>query len=194
MWDQIFDIKSLVERGYDAVGYLVIALIGTILFLIRLGLAMFGGDADLDTDGGVDFDTDSAFTMFSTLSILAFFMGTGWMGLACRIDWNIGRLASSLISAGFGLAMMLAASGLTYATRKLNRHIDYDVSTAVGRTARVYLTVPEKGKGHGQVEVVVSGRKKILRAQSHGPELAAFSDVRVLEVRDDETLIVEPLA
>ena len=57
----------------------------------------------------------------------------------------------------------------------------------------VYLTIPQRGKGHGQVEVSVSGRKKILRALSVKDEIAAFADVKVLEVRDDQTLVVEPL-
>ena len=74
-----------------------------------------------------------------------------------------------------------------------HRHIDYDVATAVGHTCRVYLTIPEKGQGHGQVEASVSGRKKIITAISTGPKIAAFADVNVVEARDDGTLIVEPL-
>jgi len=191
MWELIFDWPALIDRGADAVAYLVMAMVGTILFLLRLGLAMVGGaDGDFDTD--TSFDSDVSFTFFSVLSILAFFMGAGWMGLACRLDWGMGRFASTLSAAGFGMAMMFAASGLTYLTRRLNREIGYDVHTAVGSTCRVYLTLPQRGSGHGQVEVTVSGRKKILRAISNGPEIEAFADVRVIEVRDDDTLVVEP--
>lgn len=187
----LFDWQAMAERGADAVVYAVMALAGTLLFLVRLAMALFSGDGDGHSDMSID--SDASFSMFSLLSILAFFMGAGWMGLACRLDWGVGRLGSSLVSTGFGFAMMLAASGMMYLTRRLNRDIRYDVGTAVGHTARVYLTVPAKGNGHGQVEVSVSGRKKVLRAQSTGPEIAAFRDVRVVEVRDDETLIVEPL-
>ncbi len=194
MWDLLFDWPGLVERGSDTVIYFVLAGIGTLLFLIRLGFAFFsGGDGDFDTDVHAAAHSDGSFTLFSVLSVLAFFMGTGWMGLACRLDWGLGRLASALLASGFGVGMMLAASGLAYATRRLNRDIDYDVATAIGRTGRVYLTVPEKGKGLGQVEISVSGRKKVLRATSAGPSIEAFADVKVLEVRDDETLVVEPL-
>ncbi len=191
--DLILDWPALVQRGYDSVAYLVMAAVGTLLFLIRLGFAMFAGDGgDFDTD--VDFDTDASFTTFSLLSILAFFMGAGWMGLACRLDWGLGRLASALISAGFGFALLMAASLMTAWMRRLNRHIDYDVRTAIGRTGRVYLTIPERGQGHGQIEITVSGRKKILRAISSEGKIDAFADVKVLETRDDETLVVEPLS
>jgi len=200
MWDLLFDFKGLLERGYDAAAYGVLAVVATLLFLIRLGLALFGGDAgdggdfDVDVDAHAGGDSDSTFTLFSMLSILAFFMGAGWMGLAARLDWALGRLPSSLLATGFGLLMMVAASAMMYGVRRLNREVGYDLGTAMGRVGRVYLTVPAKGAGHGQVEISVSGRKKILRAASAGPALEAFRDVRVVAVREeDETLVVEPL-
>jgi hypothetical protein len=192
MWDLIFDWRALIALGYDTAVYLIIALVGTLLFLIRLGFTYFGGaGGDFEVDG--DFDSDASFSYFSVLSILAFFMGAGWMGLACRLDWGFGRLTSSLLSAGFGFAMMVAASGLSYMARRLNLTIDYDVRTAIGRTGRVYLTIPEKGKGHGQVEVSVSGRRKVVNAVSAGPRLEAFSDVQIVDARDDDTLVAGPL-
>jgi hypothetical protein len=196
MLDSILDWSRLTELGADVTAYFILAATGTVLFLIRLGMALFLGDGGDAVDGDMDLDvgghSDAAFSFFSVLSILAFFMGAGWMGLACRLDWEMGRVGSALLSAGFGGAMMTTASGLTYFTRRLNKESRYDLATAVGKTARVYLTIPEKGKGHGQVEVSVSGRRKIIRASSTGPELVAFSDVEVVSVRDDDSLIVEP--
>ena len=193
MWDLLFDFSGLVERGFDTAAYAVMALVGTGLFVIRLAVASLFGDAGGDADMGDGFDTDASFTIFSVLSILAFFMGAGWMGLACRLDWGLGRAPSAIIAMGTGVLMMAFASSLMYLTRRLNRRVDYDLETAVGKTARVYLTIPEKGAGDGQVEVSVSGRKKVLRASSTGPAIEAFADVRVLQVRDDGTLMVEPL-
>jgi hypothetical protein len=194
MWDLLFNWSELVERGADAATYFVLAAVATLLFLIRLGLSMFHGDlSDFDTSlehGGA---SDAAFSVFSTLSILAFFMGAGWMGLACRLEWDVSRVLSAICATGFGSVMMLMASGLMYLSRKLNREVNYEVKTAIGRTAKVYLTIPEKGRGSGQVEVVVSGRRKVLGATSTGPTIAAFADVKVVDVRDDETLVVEPL-
>ena len=190
---KIFDWQALLEQGADAVAYSVMAAVGTLLFLGRLALALIGGDGDVD--GEMDgFDSDVSFTMFSVLSILAFFMGSGWMGLACRLDWGLGRLLSAVIASGFGFVMLLAASGMTYATRRLNTTIEYDLATAIGKIGRVYLTIPARGEGQGQIEISVSGRKKVLKAASNGAEIAAFVDVKVLEVRDDDTLIVEPLS
>ena len=146
--DVIFDWQQLVDRGTDVVIYFVMGAVGTLLFVIRLALASFGGgDAEFDTDLDSGVDSDASFSFFSLLSILAFFMGAGWMGLACRLDFEMGSLGSAMSATGFGLGMMLLASGLTYATRRLNKRIDYDMQTAIGRTGRAYVTIPEKGQG-----------------------------------------------
>lgn len=197
-WNVLFDWSEMVKLGGDAVTYAIMAGVGTLLFVLRLVLAMFGGDggdADLDMDvshGGGD-ATDASFTLFSLLSVMAFIMGTGWMGLACRIDWELSRPLSVFIAVSFGVVMMFLASGLMFMTRRLNRNVSYDVKTAVGRTARVYMKIPPKGGGAGKVQVSVSGRLMTVNAVSAGPELAAFADVRVVGTRDDETLVVGPV-
>lgn len=192
MMDLIFNWPALLALGYDAMVYVVMAFAGTLLFLVRLGLTYFGGGgSDFDLDA--DFDSDASFSFLSVLSILGFFMGAGWMGLACRLDWRLGRLSSSLIAAGFGVAMMLAASAMSYGARRLDRTIEYDMRSAVGCIATVYLPIPEKGQGTGQVQVSVSGRKKVVRAVSAGPRFEAFTEVRVVEARDDATLVAGPI-
>ena len=186
-----WDWSNLVALGGDAVTYSAMALVGTVLFLLRLALAMFGdvlGDFEIDADTG----TDASFTLFSLLSVMAFIMGTGWMGLACRFDWGLSRPVSVVIAVGFGALMMFLAAGLMYVTRSLNRTVTYDLQTAVGKTARVYMAIPARDAGQGQVQVTVSGRLMTLDAVSDGPALDAFTDVLVVDVRDDQTLIVAP--
>ena len=177
----------------DVLIYLIMALIGTTFFVIRLALALFfGGDGDIDgdlADGGAG---DGAFNMFSVLSILAFFMGAGWMGLTCRIDWELSSMMSAVSATGFGFVLMLMASGLMAFARKLNRAVEYDVNTAIGKTANVYMSIPMKGDGKGKIQVAVSGRLKTMDAVSIGPPIKEFSSVTVISVRDDGTFIVEP--
>ncbi len=192
----LFDWAQITAAGPDAVVYFLMATIGTLLFMIRLALAlMAGGDFDMDMDvedGGLGHG-DGAFTVFSLLSVLAFFMGAGWMGLAARFDFRLGGPMSAILASAFGFGMMLLASGMMFLTRRLNQDKDYDIETAVGRTARVYLPIPEKGKGMGQVQVTISGRRKVLPAISAGPAFESFSEVTVQSVMDDETLIVKPM-
>lgn len=191
IFELLFNWKDAVEYGTDVTAYLIMALVGTVFFVLRLLLALFVGDGG-DGDVGMDADGDSGFSFFSLLSVLAFFMGAGWMGLTCRIDWGMSSFASAVAATGFGTAMMGLASGLMFATRKLNQTVEYDLATAVGRTARVYLSVPARGAGRGQIEVDVSGRRKIVEAISNGGKIPQFTSVRVVEVRDDGAMVVEP--
>lgn len=192
VWDIFTNWNDMVQLGGDAVTYAVMAGVGTLLFVIRLVMAMFGGDGG-DFDADIDAGTDASFTLFSLLSVMAFIMGTGWMGLACRIDWGLSRPVSVIIAVSFGVLMMFLASGLMFWTRKLNRTVTYDVKSAIGKTAHVYMRIPARGEGQGKVQVSVSGRLMTVNAVSNGPELAAFADVRVVDTRDDETLVVGPI-
>jgi hypothetical protein len=192
MWDFLTDWSELVKRGGDAVTYFLMAAVGTTLFLIRLIVGLFGGDSG-DFDAEAVSGTDGSFNLFSLLSVLAFIMGTGWMGLAARIDWGLSRPVSVLIAVSFGTTMMFLAAFLMSLTRRLNREVTYDMKTAVGRTARTYMTVPAKGAGLGKVQVSVSGRLMTVDAASVGPTIPEFADVKVVDVRDDHTLIVAPL-
>lgn len=178
----------------DVVAYLVMALVGTVFFVLRLVIALFfGGDSgDLDGDLGDVGHADSAFSMFSLLSILAFFMGAGWMGLTCRVDWELGSMVSAMAATGFGLALMIMASALMAFARSLNQVVEYDLNTAVGHVASVYMSIPARGEGRGQIKVTVSGRLKMMDAISNGPPISEFKSVKVLSVRDDGTFVVEP--
>lgn len=194
--DVLLNWTDALSFGMDVVVYLIMALVGTLFFVLRLVFALFfGGDSgDIDGDLSATGHADSAFSMFSLLSILAFFMGAGWMGLTCRVDWGLSSMVSAMSAAGFGMALMVLASALMAFARSLNRVVEYDVNTAVGRTASVYMSIPERGKGRGQIKVTVSGRLKMMDAVSNGPRIPEFRTVKVLSVGDDGTFVVEPEA
>jgi hypothetical protein len=192
--DVLFNWTDALSFGVDVVVYLIMALVGTLFFVLRLVVALFfGGDGgDIDGDLGDAAHADSAFSMFSLLSILAFFMGAGWMGLTCRVDWGLSGIVSAMSAAGFGIVLMGMASGLMAFARSLNQVVEYDVNTAIGKTASVYMTIPERGQGRGQIKVTVSGRLKMMEAISSGPRIPEFHTVKVLSVGDDGTFVVEP--
>ena len=193
--------NNIVGTGTDAVVYFSIAVIATFLFVARLVLMLFGaddGDIDIGSDAldgadGSHMGSGAAFNLFSLLAILAFFMGLGWMGLACRLTWELGASLSAFLSMGTGVGMMVLASTMMMYVKRMEHFVEYDAKTSIGRTGRVYLTIPGDGKAGGQVEISISGRRKIMNAKTKGEELAAFTSVKVIEVGDDETLVVEPV-
>ncbi|MEM9882634.1 MAG: hypothetical protein AAF800_06935 [Planctomycetota bacterium] len=182
-----------VQVGVDAVIYAALALAGTALFLLRLGISLIfgGGGGDFDVE---DLDHGGGFPLISLLSLTAFFMGAGWMGLIARVDWEMSPTPAAFASGGFGFALMLLSASLMFGARKLTQDVTYDVRTAVGRTGQCYMSIPARGEGAGQVRVSVSGRSMIVPAVSEGPAVDAFADVTVVDARDDETLVVRPVA
>lgn len=178
----------------DASVYFVMALIGTALVVLRFILMLVGGDH------GGDFHLETAdsavghgggFSLFSLLSILAFMSGAGWMGVICRVELKLSSFLTAFIAGGFGFGLMATISFLLYQMRKFNEVGHYDVKNTIGQTGRVYLQIPARGKGRGQVEISVDGRRKVLFAVTDGAEIASFATVRVVGVESDETLRVE---
>lgn len=190
--DAIFDSFS------DKTIYFSMAAVGTILFGIRLLLMLVFGlddggdfDVDVDADGGGIEAHGGDFSLFSSISILSFMMGAGWLGLTARIEWGVAPVAAAVYAALFGFALMLFSSFMVWQMRKLSSAGGYDVNDCVGKVGRVYLKVPPKGQGRGQVQITVSGSQKILDAVSTGEEIESFAAVRVIEVQETETLVVE---
>ena len=190
----MFDLERFAEIGSDVTAYFWLAVFATLVYLVKFGLDLFGADSDAASDPSdldADLDTDASFALVSVLSVLAFLMGCGWMGLAARAGWGLGATLSALAAVGFGTAMMFLSAGLMFWARGMTHVARYNVKTAVGTTGKVYLTVPAKGEGRGQIEVVVSGRRKVMDAVSASAAIPAFSPARVVRVRDDDVFVVE---
>jgi len=194
-WKVLVNFDDLLAIGPDAVVYLAFAVIGTAIFLLRLAAALFLGvdaDVDVDFDADADIGHGAGFGLISLFSITAFIMGAGWAGLAARIEWGLGTIGAGVAAAGIGFAMMLMAAGIMFVMRKAQHEVKIDHQTAVGKTGTAYQNIPAKGRGVGKVRVTVSEQSMIVRAVSAGPAIASFASVKILDVRDDKTFIVEP--
>lgn len=193
----MFEIEQYLDVGFDAAVYFVFAFVATVLYLIKLGLEFFVGSADVDFDldgAEASMDSGAAFSLFSVLSVLAFFMGVGWMGLVSRLSWELGGILSALLSTGFGTGLLMLTAGLMYGIRRMTHVPRYEVKSAIGQIGKVYLTIPPKGQGQGQVEVTVSGRRKVMAATSADQEIDAFEPARIVGVKQGGVFVVEHAA
>jgi len=187
----IFDFAELSSVGFDCVIYSSLAIVGTLVFLIRLLLMSF---LDIEGTGEIEVGEGGGYGMgiLSLLSVTAFMMTAGWVGLGLRLDLGWSVLPSAAVSIGSGAAVMVGTGVAVISLKRLAQEKRYDVASAVGRTGQVYMTIPEGGAG--QVRVSVSGRSMIVPARCEGEALPAFTDVKVASVRDDGVLIVERLS
>jgi hypothetical protein len=82
---------------------------------------------------------------------------------------------------------------LLNAVQKMETSGNLSMSSAVGREADVYATVPAKGEGRGQVRVVVDTRERIVQATSDGPSIKTGARVKVVQAHADNSIIVTPV-
>lgn len=177
--------------------YIGCAALGLMTLLLQLALSIFGvGDhdgADGSTDMHGEIHDGSGFSLFSVRAVaafLAFFGLTGWWSTASGFSAVRGA-GLSLLS---GLVVMAAVAWLVSQQKRLNVEGNVDPRNAVGETASVYLRVPERGGGHGKIQVKVQGRTVELSAISSGEAIPTGAIVKVLRLVTPDTVEIAPIA
>lgn len=187
----------------DNAGWFAVpALVGTVLFLIRIVMLLVGGghmgDFHAGDAGGVHMggaadhhsDSSEAFKAVSLQSIIAFMMGFGWAALGAYRGSQLSTLLSIAIGIGGGVAMVWLLGIMLKGMYDLQSSGNIDIHAAVGQEGDVYLTVPCRGEGRGQVRVTLQARQRIWNAITDGEALPTSTRVRVTRVNDDNTLTV----
>ncbi len=158
---------------------------------------MFDGDvtgdaADMVQDGGnpADFGT----LKFLTLqTIVTFLTVSSWVSIVC-VSGGLMPVAGIAIGAVCGFIMMFIVAKLVQMSARLAEDGTLNLRNAIGETATVYLTIPEKGNGEGKVTMQVQGRFCEFDAVNAGDTpLKTGTQVIVTDVLGD-TLVVESTA
>lgn len=172
-----------------------VAFVASLFFGITLLLLFVGGDGGVDVDTDFDVpdgggDGNSSFKLLSLQGVVGFGMGWGWGSLVAfrslGWSWNASAMAGVVIGSvfvgmlwlGFRLVYGLAGDGNVY------RH------DAVGHVGSVTVALPEAGTG--RVRLVIRNRQREFRATGGGTAIPSQTAVRVMSVRDDGVLEVEP--
>jgi len=172
-----------------------IGAISSLVLSIQLVLSMIGGDMD-----GIDADLDlaeggegGASGILSVRTIGAFFTGFGWTG-ASMTDYGYGLGITTVVSAVVGSALLAMVFYLMAYLHSLRQEGTLDYSNTIGKVGSVYLPIPPNRKGLGQIEVTVQGRLSIVKAVTdHDKKIGNRVAVRVTELVDQQTILVEPL-
>lgn len=170
--------------------YYYVAMFSTLLFLIKLVLfATLGGDTEVVADFNSEIDTDCSFNFISVQSVIAFFMGFGWAGYAALKQFALPQLISFGSAFGIGLVFMFLTAFLMFLTKKLEKKVTKDKSTAIGQTAKAYTNFAPHSAG--QIEVEINEQLSVVNAFNDTDEdIKSFDIVKVTKVVDD-TLYIE---
>jgi hypothetical protein len=174
--------------------YYGVAIVTTFLLLLQLVMAMLGfdGDADVDTDMGVEVH-DAGLSILSVRSVTAFFAGFGWGGVVA-IRQGASVPMATFVAVASGSLLMAAVVALMRGLYAMRASGNVDYKNAIGAVGNVYLPIPPAMEGPGQVEVLVQGRLAVVQAFTRAARrLPNRERVRVVDTLDPTTLIVEPL-
>ena len=164
---------------------------------VPIDTAIDAGHADFHSDGGDDYDlTEDAsglatFRLLSIRSILAFGTLFSWAG-ALYLGRTLLPIFAIIRATLWGIAGMIVVALFFWLLPRLTEEGTSDLHTALGQSGTVYLNIPEGGTG--QVRVMVSGALQFIKARSRsGQPIPAGTPVRVVEVIDSSTLLVEEI-
>lgn len=170
--------------------YFYIGLFSTIMFVLKLAIfSLVGGDSEVVADFNTEMDTDCSFNFFSTQSVIAFFMGFGWMGYAGLQQFGFNQYINFPIAFGVGLIFMFVTAWLLFLAKKLEKVVKKDKSTAVGTVGKAYTNFEPHSKG--QIEIEINGQLSVVEAVNESEEsINAFDMIKVNKI-EDEILYIE---
>jgi len=187
--------------------YWSIAILTSIVFVIQMVLTLIGiGDTDADADfGGMDvdgdfsvdgngdtLDTGGAVQLFTVRNVINFLLGLGWGGVCF---WNSisNHLILALVALLVGCVFVAAFIIMFRQVLKLEKSGNFNIKECVGMTCSVYLRIPAQRGGQGKVQLSYHGSVLEINALTDGEFIPSGAKVRVLQVIDSDTLLVEKL-
>lgn len=150
-----------------------------------------GSDGDsgaVDMQGGHGGGTD----LVSIRSIATMLFGFGFGGaIFYKNDFSLGFSACGGIVIGLALAALYIA--LMNSLYRLRSDGTAVLSEAIDRSGTVYMRIPGKMSGSGEIQVSFGGRMQNIKAYTQGFEISTGATVRVIALHGDQALIVEKL-
>ena len=176
------------ERTFTGIG-----VFSSLILTVQMGMVMLGGAVDMPEAEIADTGEGGASGIFSIRTIGAFFAGFGWAG-AAMLQAGHSTGAATFVATISGSAFLGVVIYLMSYLHSLRQEGTLNYSNAIGNVGNVYLPIPPKRKGMGQVEVMVQGRLRIVQALSDSDKkIGNRVAVRVTETIDEQTILVKPL-
>jgi len=172
--------------------FYTIGIVSGAILTIQMVMSLLGGETDFEMEG-LDAGEGGGTGLFSIRSVGAFFTGFGWTGVA-MLQHGYGTGTATFAATLVGMVFLGMVIYLMRYIFSLREEGTLNYSNAIGQIGTVYLPIPPKRKGLGQIEVLVQGRMRTVRALSdNDKKIGNRVAVRVKELVDQQTLLVECL-
>lgn len=181
----------------------VVTLAASLIFLVQsiMTFVGLGGDVDLDAggmDAGMDgsdgsFDADPSMNLYTFRNLVNFLLGFGWSAILLQdrvTSVPLLLVISILIGVALVVAVMYLFKGLWSMQHSGNINV---FESAVGCQGKVYLTIPGERAGEGKVQISINSAVREYDAVTDGETIKTGTDIKVVEVLNATTLVVEEL-
>ncbi len=176
-----------------------ITLSASLIFVIQSVMTFvgMGGDGEMG-DVHTDFDSlsgdaDPGMNLYTFRNLINFLLGFGWSAVLLRegigstfwlmvLSVLVGAVVVALVMYLFKWLSSMQQSG------NINLH-----RSGVGCQGQVYLTIPAERTGEGQVQITINDSVREYHAVTDGDEIKTGRPIKVLEVLNNQTVLVEEL-
>ncbi len=180
-----------------------VTLTASLIFIIQTILTFVGADADGGMDMDVNVDTDPGFgdaanldggtNLYTFRNFVNFFLGFGWTAILLQ-----GHIRSTalllLVSVFVGVALVTMVMYLFKWLSSMQQAGNINVyKSAVGCQGKAYLPIPAARGGEGKVQITINNAVREYTAVTDGDAIRTGAQIKVVEVLDSETLLVEEL-
>uniref|UniRef100_UPI004026EEAB hypothetical protein n=1 Tax=Candidatus Cryptobacteroides bacterium TaxID=3085639 RepID=UPI004026EEAB len=174
-----------------------ITLSASLIFVIQtvmtfLGLGDHDADFDLDTSDG-SFDADPSMNLLTFRNLVNFCMGFGWTAVLMH-EKILSNALLIIVSVIVGILLVTVVMWIFKWLSGMQQTGNIDVhKSAVGCEGKVYLTIPGERKGEGKVQITINNAVREYDAVTDGETIPTGKAIKVTEVINDYTLLVEEL-
>ena len=180
-----------------------VTLAASLIFIIQSILTFIGadaGDGGIDTDFDTGFDTEAAdaaveggTNLYTFRNFVNFILGFGWSAILLQEKIHSVPLLL-IVSAVVGVALVAVVMYLFKWLSGMQQSGNINVyKSAIGCNGTVYLTIPGERGGEGKVQISINNAVREYDAVTDGDALKTGTPIRVTEVINANTVLVEPL-
>ena len=179
-----------------------VTLSASLIFVIQTVMTFLGADAD-STDFDVDVDTsmdgsdlsniEGGSNLYTFRNFVNFFLGFGWTAILLEKSVKSTALViilAVLVGVGLVIAVMYLFKWLSSMQQSGNINV---YKAAVGCQGKCYLRIPAERGGEGKVQITIQGAVREYNAVTDGDAIKTGTPVKVVEVINANTLLVEEL-
>ena len=175
-----------------------VTLAASVLFIIQIILTFVGADADGSMDFDTDVDTDlsnidGGSNLYTFRNFVNCFLGFGWTAILLQSKISstaLLLLVAVLVGVGLVAAVMYLFKWLSSMQQSGNINL---YKAAVGCQGKTYLTIPGARAGEGKVQITIQGAVREYNAETDGDTIPTGTPIKVTEVINANTLLVEEL-